>query len=192
MAMITGWMDEICNKCHPYGKFTLSKSTKTSDATQLGEWNQLITKSGISIGVRLVDFQYKKEKSKSSKTFYFRGPQQWETIVRYAKSLRDLWIRSFTEKFVITYKSIHKRLENISNDYYKRVYLPAHEQVNLSFCQRNKLRADMEAKDVKRIHTNIQLVVKNSDLLDIGKNQDMLTGDERIFYLDQRGIENIC
>ena len=88
--------------------------------------------------------------------------------------------------------SIHKRLENISNDYYKRVYLPAHEQVNLSFCQRNKLRADMEAKDVKRIHTNIQLVVKNSDLLDIGKNQDMLTGDERIFYLDQRGIENIC
>ena len=92
MAMITGWMDEICNKCHPYGKFTLSKSTKTSDATQLGEWNQLITKSGISIGVRLVDFQYKKEKSKSSKTFYFRGPQHQETIVRYAKSLRDLWI----------------------------------------------------------------------------------------------------
>ena len=108
-------------------------------------------------------------------------------IKSYARAVGNLWIRSFTVKFVISLSSVIRRVEKIMQDYESRVRC-SHDKS--PWRVRNKLWMDMDVSQPKReplIHA------KNSSLFDIGKDTQKLTGDEKNllwWYIHQKNLRN--
>ena len=104
-----------------------------------------------------------------------------ETVAAYAKAVRNLWIRSFTEHFVVTLATVKRKVTNIMKDYENRVRC-SHQKSSIRV--RNRLWMEMDVPQPKRgprVHAD------NSSLFDLGRNTKDLIGKEKIFYDDQCG-----
>ena len=105
-------------------------------------------------------------------------------VNRYAVTLRNIWIRAFDEPHVISVNAICKRLVLVMKDYEAKVrwkHQSSSHHTTLRMRHRDWMEMDIaQPKRGKRLKQ-----CKNSQLLDIGKDCEQLTGDERIFYLDQ-------
>ena len=117
--------------------------------------------------------------------FHYSPTTQRQTFVQsYACALRNLWIRAFDSMHVISLSSIRKRLEHIMKDYETKVrWKNLKNDPNSTLRVRHREWMEVESFQPKR--GKRLKVCKNSELLDIGKDVDQLTGDELIFYRDQ-------
>lgn len=120
--------------------------------------------------VALTVFHYSKRAKTQKRT---------DTIYRYATSLRNTWIRSFGENFVITRQSIVRKIEGIMKDYDNRV-VKSHEKAPMRILNKNWMKMDVpQPKRGPRVN------LKNSSLFNVGKDLNNLEGVEKIFYDDQ-------
>ena len=104
-----------------------------------------------------------------------------KTIYRYVNALQDVWVRSFGEDHVCASSVIRNKVEHVLADYEKRVQK---SKSAASQRVRNKEWIAMDFPQPKRGRKYPEK--KISDLFDIGKDMEGLTGREKIFYEDQR------
>ena len=112
-------------------------------------------------------------------------------IHKYALALREMWVKSFTEKHVIHLNSVKKRLVGIMKDYDNKVYKPCCKgrRANDLHCStiRNLNKIWRSAEVVCKYSNNNALfhAQTNNDLLDMGKDTHLLKGNEKEFYKEQ-------
>ena len=125
--------------------------------------------------------------------------QRKEVVHRYAMAVRNIWIKSFTEKHVLSLTSVKNRIEGIMKDYENRVRTvnSSNNKGPTSLRSRNKLWMSMDVPKPKTKKGDFKNC-KNSSLFNIGRNMettkdkggnvvDELTGNEKLFYEDQEG-----
>ena len=106
------------------------------------------------------------------------------TIIAYYTEQVDIWTRAFDKNHVMTRHAIITKLEKLVSSYYTRVYKKAHTKHGDG--------RDDEGKSIRQLNKIWRCEVRdltgstNDSLLDIGKNMEALTGDEKLFYGDQR------
>ena len=111
------------------------------------------------------------------------GSQKRRTAIhKYSLAVQKLWTESFTESHVVSLTVVKRRIENIMDDYEKRVFVRA-KTGHFTVRRGNKLWMAMDVPQSKRGPRRMSC--KNSDLFDIGKDTDKLEGREKIFYNDQ-------
>ena len=117
-------------------------------------------------------------------------------VHKYAVSVRNTWVKSFTEKHVVSLNSVKNRIETIMK-HYSRVQT-SHAHRNTTLRARNRVWMNMDVPEPKTNKGSWKKGSKNSSLFDIGKNTETttdkdgnvlegLTGREKIFYDDQNG-----
>ena len=88
-------------------------------------------------------------------------------VTSYGKALIEAWQMSFTKEHVMAITSVKYQLTNVVKDYFNHVY----------------------KKSGKSLLRGLQRSWKekgNDKLFDIGRNTENLTGDEKMFYDDQK------
>ena len=106
------------------------------------------------------------------------------TIHAYYVALVNVWTKSFSKDHVMTRRAIITKLEKLVGNYYTQVYKKAHMKQGDG--------RDGEGKSIRQLNKiwrcNVmnKLGATNDTLLDIGKNMEMLIGDEKLFYEDQK------
>ena len=122
-----------------------------------------------------------------------------DVVHRYAVAVRNIWIKSFTEKHVLSLTSVKNRIEKIMKDYENRVRT-VHSSNNkgpTSLSAQNKLWMSMDVPKPKTKKGDFKNC-KNSSLFDIGRNMETTKdkggnvveghpGNKKLFYDDQRG-----
>ena len=129
--------------------------------------------------------------------------QREHVVQKYCDSLVDVWQRSFGKEFVVNEKTVKRTLLSIMVAYDKRIKnrygdqrigkpVQSIRQVNKEwyrYCIEHISEfSPKEAKGRPKKGVQRQQPVPTSStcLLDIGKNTANLTGDEKIFYEDQK------
>ena len=102
-----------------------------------------------------------------------------DVVQQYTKALMDMWSRSFTEQYVMSRKTVKDKLLRLIKKYYTQVYNKCHRKVDK---KGGKEKAKVDS--LRRLDKIWRL--ENDALLDIGRNMDLLTGNEKQFYEDQR------
>ena len=121
-----------------------------------------------------------------------------EVVHRYAVALRNIWIKGFTEKHVLLLTSVKNRIEKIMKDYENRVRIvnSSNKKDPTSLRARNKPWMSMDVPKPKNENGDFKNC-KNSSLFDFSRNMETtkdkggivvegLTGNEKLFYEDQR------
>ena len=121
-----------------------------------------------------------------------------EVVHRYAVALRNIWIKGFTEKHVLLLTSVKNRIEKIMKDYenFVRIVNSSNKKDPTSLRARNKPWMSMDVPKPKNENGDFKNC-KNSSLFDFSRNMETtkdkggivvegLTGNEKLFYEDQR------
>ena len=117
-----------------------------------------------------------------------------KAVHAYAVALQDVWHKSFGEKHVIGLKPIKKRLRDILTSYNRNVLLESYRKTDkhsgstkgvTSIRSLNKIWRNMEVPMKKNAKKSLDKLTYN-DLLDVGKNTEILEGREKSFYEDQK------
>ena len=121
-----------------------------------------------------------------------------DVVHSYAVAVRNIWIKSFTEKHVLSLTSVKNRIEKIMKDYENRVTTvnSSNNKGPNSLSVQNKLWMSMDVPKPKTKKGDFKNC-KNSSLFDIGRNMETtkgkrgnvvegLTGNKKLFYEDQR------
>ena len=111
--------------------------------------------------------------------------KRYETVATYAKSVRNLWIRSFTETFVVSIDTVRRKITNIMKDYETRVGICRQS----SFRGRNQLWMEMDVPQPKR---GPRVRAKNSSLFTVAGKQRTLLARRKLFTLINVGSGVIC
>jgi hypothetical protein len=112
-----------------------------------------------------------------------------KAIHSYSTALRNMWIKSFELDHVISLRAVKTRITSIMNDYNTKCYKASYN--------RGKVSKAIPLRSLNKIWRQLPVPVKkntpkekvnfltNNDLLDIGKEMQQLTGNERAYYMDQ-------
>ena len=104
--------------------------------------------------------------------------------------LTDIWTKSFGVEHILIRGCLTKRVKKLVTNYYNNVYIERHRKqpkkkgstfVKKSIRQLNRSRRE------KSLPLSKKRKVMIDSLLDIGKDMDKVTGNEKIFYEDQNG-----
>ena len=120
-----------------------------------------------------------------------------EVVHRYTVAVRNIWIKSFTEKHVLSLTIVKNRIEKIMKVYKNRVTTVNSSNNPTPLRAPNKLWMSMDVPKPKTKNDDFKNC-KNSSLFDIRRNREItkdkggnaveeLTGNEKLFYEDQRG-----
>ena len=122
-----------------------------------------------------------------------------DTVHRYAVAVRNIWIKNFTEKHVLSLTNVKNQIEKIMKNYENcvRTVNSGNNNDPTSLRARNKLWMSMDVPKPKTKKGDFKNC-KNSSLFDISRNMETtkdkggnvvegLTGNEKLFYADQRG-----
>ena len=125
--------------------------------------------------------------------------QRKEVVHRYTMAVRNIWIKSFTEKYVLSLTSVKNRIEEIMKDYENRVRTvnSSNNKGPTSLRPQNKLWMSMNVPKPKTKKGDFKNC-KDSSLFDIGRNMETtkdkggnvvegLTGNEKLLHEDQEG-----
>ena len=125
--------------------------------------------------------------------------QRKEVVHRYTMAVRNIWIKSFTEKYVLSLTSVKNRIEEIMKYYENRVRTvnSSNNKGPTSLRPQNKLWMSMNVPKPKTKKGDFKNC-KDSSLFDIGRNMETtkdkggnvvegLTGNEKLLYEDQEG-----
>ena len=113
------------------------------------------------------------------------GSKKRKDVIRsYAKALRTLWVKSFTETHVLHLETIIGKVEQIMNDYRNRVQCSHSSNKSSRILHKQWMGTNIQKLNKRGPSPN---PMKVSSLFDIGKDTDKLTGNEKLFYEDQRG-----
>ena len=129
-----------------------------------------------------------------------RKPQskkRLSVVHSYATALRGIWINSFGKYHVLSLCAVKNRLMSIMKDYNRAVHGHSRYGSGNKFTARSlnkewRMKPTYESMKKRGRPVNASTTVAiNNDLLDIIRHQEELTGDELIFYKDQRS-DRIC
>ena len=116
-------------------------------------------------------------------------------VVAYVNSLHDVWTRAFGEEHVLRRSEIKKHVETIIHNYNTQVYIeqgrtkPKNKYMTFVRKSLRQLNREWRNKSVSLRGgrgTKPQAVTIDG-LFDIGVNMVQLTGNELLFYQDQKG-----
>lgn len=117
------------------------------------------------------------------------GDKYDSCVKGYVNALIDTWTKAFGEKHLIARQYITGRVETVLKHYYNNVYTekgrttPKHK--GKPFVKKNIRQLHKSWRKMSLQLTKTRKVPVDS-LLDIGKDMDLLTGDEKSYYEDQK------
>lgn len=112
-----------------------------------------------------------------------------KAIHNYSTALRNMWIKAFGQDHVISLKAVKTRVATIMNDYNTKCYKASYNRGKVSKAlplrSLNKMWRQLPVPVKKNTPKQKIKCVTNNDLLDIGKEMQQLTGNEKAYYIDQ-------